>query len=255
MHTTSRLGAACAAIGLVLLSTTAAQADIVYDDLDATVDATHEAMSLQYDTADGIAGAAGATTLRIQIEGRPDDHPNCNLSGGDHFIQVAPAVDTTVASVALSDDGRFDSCDDTVTATVTPTGVGSTSVTFSEVDGLYNQGAQTRFLFEQAAFDVTVVEADLGSTGGGSTVCDEDPAAPAWATAILKGNGVKAKNIPNYVSSVAAEMGEGATFGGYDKNEHPSYEDEVWDYLSDLGLALQNGPAVVARPGWECTTG
>jgi hypothetical protein len=108
----------------------------------------------------------------------------------------------------------------------------------------------------QADFDVTVEE---GAGGGGGTVCDADPAAPAWAAALLKGNAVKAKGstLSNYVSSVAKHMGPRAAFDGVDKSDHPDYENAVWDYMkTELGLTLMKGPhdAAVVKPGWECTT-
>lgn len=56
-------------------------------------------------------------------------------------------------------------------------------------------------------------------------VCDADPAAPAWANAILRANGIKNKTtIQNTISSVAKHMTNGAMFDGIVKNAHPAYE-------------------------------
>lgn len=251
----SKLAALIAATTVLTLGATSAWADTVYNDLDATIDSAHESMSLTYDSATST-GSTGTTTLAIQIQGRSaGDHPGCNIQGGGHYITITPtSSDESVATVALSNGGRFDTCNDTVLATVTTTGIGTAAMTFGIDSDRTSNDPHLSFSLVEAAFDVTVVE---GATSvGGGTRCDADPAAPAWAAALLKGNNVKAKATAysNYISSVARAMGQGATFQSWEKNAHPAYETAVWNYMkSTLGLALPKGPAEVARPGWECT--
>ena len=84
------------------------------------------------------------------------------------------------------------------------------------------------------------------------TGCDVDPAAPAWANAILQKAGVKSKAASNYVSQIAQQMGSGATFGSYAKNAHPDYENAVHDALQALTGKTLPAAQDAARPGWDC---
>lgn len=251
--------AAVAAAALTVITATSAVADIVTNDLDSSVDSEMELVTLQYDDSGspGIAGPSKSTMLSIVIEGKDaGDHPGCNIQGGSHYLVLEPAYDTSVVDVALSNSGRFSSCDDTVVATVTPKKVGDTDVTFT---GMSRENGDPRsdFRYEPAAFKVVVERASLTDDPGAGTVCDADPAAPAWAAALLQGNNIKprtGKNAPNYIAMVADRMGPRATFEGFEKSAHPQYENAVWAFLEGQGLTLEKGPSDVARPGWECTT-
>lgn len=240
-------------VGALAFALTAANADIVYNSLDVTVDSTHEVMNL------ALGGAAGTTTLQIQIENHPD-HAGCNIQGAPNYVALdADSSQTSVATVAfLNGDDTFDTCEDVLTVVVTPLASGDSTITFSiDSDRTSNDPALT-FGLDQAAFDVHVADGTITPV---ETACDADPAAPAWAAAILQANGVKAKSATysNSISQVAQQMGTGATFpSGGDlvaKNDHPAYEEAVFTYLKTLpGLAgLQAGPAQAKRPGWECT--
>jgi hypothetical protein len=253
MFVRSKLVALIAATTLLTLGATSAWADVVYNDLDATIDSAYESMSLTYETGTSI-GSSRTTTLAIQIDGMPaGDHPGCNIQGGAHYITIAPTFSVaTVATVELSNSGRFDTCTDTVLATVTAQGVGTTDVTFEIVDERTSGDPHLTFSLAEAAFTVTVVE---GTTvGNPGTVCDADPAAPAWASAILKANGYKANSgaAKNYISQVAGAMSQRAEFGTYAKNAHPQYENAVLDFLK---IQTRNDGLVMgARPGWVCTS-
>ncbi len=257
-----RVAAVSAAAALTVLSATSAFADDVYNDLDGSIDVDHESMSLQYDDADSIPGPDGTTTMRVRVEDKGeggDDFNNCNLPG-NHTVTLVPAYNTGVVSVSIAGGGVIDACTDELLVTVTPVHSGTTAVTFSGLATGNPNAPFTAFDYSGADFDVTVMNTDLGDGNpGGGEICDADPAAPAWAAALLKGNGVKAKgkNAPNYVAMVAHEMGQGATFGSFAKSDHPEYEYAVWDYMkAELGLSLGKGPrhADVIKPGWECTT-
>jgi hypothetical protein len=243
------------AAGALALSAVAAHADTFYNTLDPTVDATHEVMKLV------VPGPDGTTTLKLQIDGRKaGDHPHCNIQGGAHWISLdAISSDATVATVAFAgDDNRFDACSDFVTVVVTPLQAGTTDVTFGQAADSTSNDPHLQWSFHEAAFTVNVADA---STGGGSgTVCDEDPAAPAWAAAILQANNYKPKrksdlSAANLISMVAKRMDQEAAFEGEAKNSHPEYENKVFDYLKTLpgGSGLTKGPADAARPGWVCT--
>lgn len=248
MQITTKFAALVAAAGLALVGP-AALADTVYNDLDNTIDSNLESLSLTYDTANS-AGTSGTTTLSIQVDGKPD-HPGCNIQGGAHYIALNPVVaNPAVASVTLSDDGVFDACTDHVTATVQALGVGTTAVTFIIDGSRTSNDPSLTFGLDETAFQVNVTEGTV--TPPPPVGCDVDPAAPAWANAILQKAGIKSKAATNYVSTIAQEMGTGATFAGYAKNAHPEYENAVQARLQQLtGKTLPSAQAA-ARPGWEC---
>lgn len=237
-------GAAC----VLALTGPSAFADTVYNDLDNSIDAELEVLNLTYDSL-AMSGTTGTTKLSIQVDGAPD-HPGCNIQGGAHYITLTPTTGTPgVAAVSLSNGGRFDACSDQVTATVEAIGIGSTTVTFAISESNTSNDPHLTFRLGEAAFTVNVEE------GTGTPVgCDADPAAPAWAAAILQKSGVKANSgNKNYVSMIANEMGNGATFGGFAKNAHPQYENAVHARLQTLtGKTLASAQSA-ARPGWVCT--
>ncbi len=87
--------------------------------------------------------------------------------------------------------------------------------------------------------------------------CDIDPAAPAWAVAIMQKSGIKSgtKQWSDTVTKVAQGMGQGATFGGYAKNAHPQYENAVQAFVQANipGKTIVSAQAA-ARPGWTCSS-
>lgn len=252
MRLGNRIAAGAAAAALTVLSATSAGADVVSNDLDTSVDAVHEQMNLTY------PGSAGSTKLYVIVEGipgggPPGEHPGCDINGSNK-ITLTPVLSVPgVATVSLSNGGVIDDCTDTVRATVTPVGLGSTEVSFSGVSKTPND-PNLSISYVAATFDVNVAQGT--SDGGGGSRCEADRAAPAWASALLKGNGLRAKvaGKPNFISSVARHMETGATFHSWGKAVHPYYENAVWDYMrTQLGLSLPKGPAEVKKPGWNCT--
>jgi hypothetical protein len=222
-------------------------ADTIYDTIDNTIDATHEQMNLTF------PGSPGSTTLKIQVNGHPD-HPGCNIQGGSHYVGlVASTSPAGVVDIAWGGgDAIFNACTDTLTVIVTPLAVGTTTVSFAIDEANTSNDPHLTFSLAQATFDVTVTE----GTGGGGNVCDADPAAPAWAAAILQKNGFKPKSsaFNNYISQVAHHMENGATFEGFAKNAHPQYENAVHDWMqTTFGITLPYSAAQSARPGWVCT--
>jgi len=236
-----------AALAVVCMAA-AALADTVYNTLDNTIDATHEQMNLV------VPGPAGSTTLKIEVQGHPD-HPGCNIQGGSQYIGLAASTSTPgiVDVTWANDDSVFNDCTETLTVIVTPLAVGTTTVSFAEDASKTSRDPHLTFSLGESTFDVNVT----AGSGGGGTICDADPAAPAWAAAILQKNGFKPKasSFSNYVSQVAHHMSNGATFEGFAKNAHPDYENAVHDWMqSTFGISLPYSAAQSARPGWECTT-
>ena len=263
MRTTTRMAAACAAAALTVLTATSAYADTVYNTLDASVDSTLETMDLQYDDVDSIAGAAGTTNLIVYaVDG--DSHKGCNLPGRGVSLKltadvttVSPDAAADVAKVELANDGVIQNCLEPLAVTVTPLHSGTATVTFTGEISTSDNSNLNDFTYDGAAFTVNVVDMDL-STGGGGSGCDAEPAAPAWAAALLKGNNVKAKGtlLGSYISAVAAEMDQRAAFGGVQKIDQADYANAVYAWMTTadegLHLTLTKGPADVAKPGWDC---
>jgi hypothetical protein len=245
MRKLSRFRLTVVAILALAGMTASAFADTVYNTIDNTVDATHEQMNLTF------PGSNGSTTLQLQVDGRPD-HPGCNINGAHYLGLAASTSPAGIVDISWGGgDAIFDECTDVLTVIVTPLAVGATTVTFTEDEANTSKDPHMTFNFGQATFDVNVT---AGSSGN---ACDADPAAPAWAAAILQKNGYKPKssNFSNYVSKVANHMGNGATFEGYAKNVHPEYENAVHDWMqSSFGISLPYSAAQSARPGWVCTS-
>jgi hypothetical protein len=237
-------------VGALAFGSTAATADTFYNTIDATVDAAPEVLNL------ATGGVPVGVPILLQIDGhQAGDHPNCNLNGDPHFVQLELANSTpAVASAAFAGgNDTFSSCDDELTVTVTPLTVGTTTITFSELLSDLSNDPHLKFSYAEASFTVAVVD---GTVDQHETTCDANPAAPAWAAALLKGNGVKSKpNGRNYVSEVAQHMTQRAEFDGVVKNAPDlAYADAVWSYMTTTQLLiLPKGPGDVAKPGWECT--
>jgi hypothetical protein len=258
LRITTKLFAAGAAAALALVGP-AAIADTFYNDLETpiTVDTALERMNLTYDTLNSL-GTNGSATIAIQVNGQPvddvADHPGCNIQGGHHFVSLsATSTNTAIATVLLSNSGTFDACTDTITATVTSQSVGDAVINFAvdDADTETNGDPHLNFLTSQADFEVHVTE----GAGTPPVGCDADPAAPAWAAAILQKSGVKAysKDWNNAIAYVAHIMTNAAVYQGYAKNAHPDYENAVRNTLAAyLPHKTIVSAQAAARPGWTC---
>jgi hypothetical protein len=235
--------------GAVLVTTAgAAFADTAINDLDLTPDAELEVMNLSYD-AGTMIGSTGSTVLRMRVDGPADgDRGGCNVNGATHFVTLtATSSDPNVAVLTNGPDYTFDTCDDLLTVSVAATGVGTAQILFAVTDSATSADPSGAvWSTAEADFQVNV------APGGGSTGCDADPAAPAWAAAILQKNGYKAgaKQTTNLISRIAGEMQQRADFNGVQKSDHPAYESAVLDRLKVL---TGNANLVLgSRPGWTC---
>jgi hypothetical protein len=115
--------ASFAAIGLIL-SSQAAWADDISNNIDASVDATAEVMAL------AVGGANGTTTLAVIPTGG-DGKPGCNLTGSTLFSASVTSSNPTAATVSPS-SVTFTSCGDTKILSVQPLSAGSTTISLSE---------------------------------------------------------------------------------------------------------------------------
>jgi hypothetical protein len=202
----------------------------------------------------------GITLVAVTDEWGGDK--GCNLKNEQndpgHFLDASvtssnPAVATVDASTL-----HFTGCGDTVSFDITGVSCGSATITVAYAADRSAGG--TNAIFSQGTIAVTVNGCDGPPTGIQDCA---HPAAPAWAAAILQGNGVKGSNkaYSKLISSVAHTMLQGAAFpSGSDviAKHQAAYSTAVWEYMQAENLAnnyklnLANGPASVARPGWEC---
>jgi len=239
-----------ASAALVMAAASSAHSDTIYNDLDGTVDAVLETMNLTYDSIGGT-GTSGSTLLHIRIDGAPD-HPNCNIQGAPQFVEVTGvSSDTNVAVLNNGPTYTFNTCDDFLSVGITATGLGSATISFTVTDENTPNDPNLVWSTVEADFIVNVIEGSGPPTG-----CDADPAAPAWAAAILQKSGYKpgAKQTTNLISKIAGEMTQQARFAGFDKNDHPNYEDAVQARLEVLtGNPNLASAQASARPGWVCT--
>lgn len=228
----------------------AVHADTVYNDLDGTIDPVLETMNLGWDSVN-LVGTTGSTMLQMRVDGPAEgDRGGCNVQGAPQWVDVtASSTDTSVVVLTNGPTYRFDLCTDTPTVAVQATGLGGADILFEVTDFASSPGATVVFPTEAADFHVNVTE------NGSSTGCDADPAAPAWAAAILQKSGYKpgAKQTTNLISKIAGEMTQGADFAGIQKPVHPEYEDAVQARLEVLtGNANLASAQAAARPGWVC---
>lgn len=116
-----KLLAAVTAGGLLLAGAGVAQADDVFNTIDATVDAEAETMPLN------VGGAAGTTTLAIDPTNDPGKN-GCNLTGSTVLTLSLASSDTAVATVSPA-SVTFGSCGETKVLTITPVAGGTATVT------------------------------------------------------------------------------------------------------------------------------
>jgi hypothetical protein len=200
--------------------------------------------------------------------------PACNIrtSSGAQYVKVS--VSSTNPAVATADvtELTFNDCGESHRIRIKAGSTvcnGTATINITVVDT--KTAAPPRVSFTDASIGVTlnVPNCDTGGGGGGTTICAQ-PAAPAWAAAILQANSIKpgSKAPTNYISQVAKMMMKGAAFPDYRapnpglvlpvlKTDQSGYADAVYAFLKTIidPNKLPNGPGAAARPGWvECTT-
>src|SRR5215208_685880 len=167
----------------VLLAVPAiALADIVANDLDATVDNTAEVMALEE------GGANGTSKLYVinQNTGQGDTNNACNLAGSSNLQLDVTSSNLGVATVSPA-SVTIDDCTTALlgkTITVTPVSAGSTTISVARKAGT-DSSAPGTFNLEPATFTVNVTpppneppEVSVsGVTGGASYEINDVPTA------------------------------------------------------------------------------
>jgi hypothetical protein len=253
------LGAGIGVLGMVLsLSSVAGADDIVPDSSTAAVTFSHPVTMNVTLVAVDDAGWNGDNQV----------HTLCNIrtSSGAQFVKTS--VTSSAPNIATVSTGELDftGCGQSFPITITGIACGSATININVFDT--KTAAPTHVTYSDTSVLVTVTDPSCtgGTTGGGIGQCAQ-PAAPAWAAAILQKNGVKANNktTANYISQVAKTMLQGASFPDYRPGHNPAteqvnkvdqgaYAESVWAYLKTItnGAVNTYGPQASARPGWEC---
>jgi hypothetical protein len=180
----------------------------------------------------------------------------CNLRGAGQYVTASVTSSNTNAATVSPATLTFNDCGESHDIRITGAVCGTATVTVHDVADNTAGGPHARF-------SDAVITADAGPCdggGGGITTCAQ-PAAPAWAAAILKANGIKpgSKTSSNLISQVAKRMGNGASFpdgsGGWiAKSDQDAYAAAVDAYLGGLTTLTKHWDTTgVARPGWACT--
>ena len=143
-HSLRRPGVVVLTALFVLTLGQAAVADDIRNDLDASIDATAEIMTLS------VGGSPGTTSLAV-IPRNLDGKNGCNLTGGTTLVVAVSTSDSSVATVSPTSI-TFGSCGATPTLTVTPHGHGATTISLSQTSN--NTGGS--FNLAPATFTVAV---------------------------------------------------------------------------------------------------
>lgn len=245
-------------------------------------------------TLAGVAGAddftsnasnpvASSTTVKVWVVATQDvvngdvDHKACNIGSANNHPFVTASITSSDTSVAEVNPGSmtFSGCGDAnsqdLTITVHPDLCLPKSATILIAESDRGPGNSVKGVFNTETINVQLAALNAsdplcgggGGGGGGTTLCSE-PAAPAWAAALLKASsGLKpkqAKDAPNYISEVAQHMTNGAVFEGITKSDQGganAYANAVrsWMMLQHPDLALATvSSAKLIRPGWDCVS-
>lgn len=245
---------------------------------------TTSADEFQPDTTSTTIANLSTATVNITLVATDDagwngdDQPQnrCNLRdnqsspGRAHYVVADVTSSVPTVATVSPETISFDRCGETKAVTITAHSCGATTLSVIQDRTQGHWAGGDNAVFSDAYITVTV----NGCNGGQPpvTTCAE-PAAPAWANAILKANTTKGKTPgnANTVSQVAAQMLPGAAFPDWRAGHNPAtqhvakvnqapYADAVHAYMTaptssgGLGLVLPKGPALSARPGWTCTT-
>lgn len=215
------------------------------------------------------------TTVSISLVAVPGEVPSdngdgCNIGNASDSHTVTAAIESSDTAVATVDPSSmtFETCGVGQNLTITvyqQVCNASATVTISE-QSVYPNDNSIKGAFNTETLIVNSAgsnNADPSCTGGGggTSICAE-PAAPAWAAALLKASGIKAKQttLSNYISSVAEHMGPQTEFDGTPKSAvgpgtGDAYPNAVRDYMvNTLGLTTlaDVDSARLIRPGWDC---
>ena len=194
----------------------------------------------------------------------------CNVGNTNDSLSVTAEISSSDPAVTVSPTTMtFGGCGSTLSQTLSikvTTGLcnvsGTVSITETSVSPNHHavKGAFNTETIQVTAAGSNPTDPSCGGPGPNPGTCSE-PAAPAWAAALLKASNLKPKpNGPNYVSLVAQHMTQGAMFDGVPKSDQgpgsgDTYPIAVRNYMvNTLGLAglATVDSARLIRPGWDC---
>jgi hypothetical protein len=254
------LGAAAAVLGMLCSMTSVANAD------DFSVDSTDAA---------AVAVMAPSDTAVIKVELVAADDPEwggdsrneCNLRAASGAHNVFASITSSNEDVATVEPAsiEFTDCGVPVEVTITTHTCNGTANIGIALDSSKSP-APTHVEFNETSVPVTVNQGtSCDGNGGGITTCAQ-PAAPAWAAAIMQKNSIKpgSKTWSSLMTQVAQAMLPGASFPNPGA-DHPAYKVHQDDYAGAVLRFLEgqldpektNFPkplSEVARPGWVCLT-
>lgn len=244
------------------------------------VGAASVAAADEFDT-DAPAPVTASTTVQVWVQNISGEGPwdtnadGCNINVANDNLTVTASITSNNANVTVNPNTMtFGACGSgasqplqivvtqqlctAVTGTVT---IAKRSVTpnANAVKGVFNT--------ETIQVSAPAINPEDSSCNGGPnpppSTCSE-PAAPAWAAALLKATNLKPKqSATNFVSLVAAHMTQGAVFDGVPKSDQgpdtgDDYPTAVRSYMINT-LGVHNlatlADARLIRPGWNCTAG
>jgi hypothetical protein len=186
---------AAAVAGVVFAISGAALADDISNNLDASVDAVAEVMTLN------VGGPNGATKLYV-VPQNGDGKSGCNLTGSTTLVLSVSSNNTSVATVSPS-SVTFTSCGTEPTLTVTPHNQGSATISVSQTSnstgGTFNLAPAT-FTVNVAPPPNTPPHVSIdGATLGSSYEKGSVPAATCQVTDAEDGN----SSFPATLSSIS----------------------------------------------------
>ena len=174
-----------------MVSATAVSADDISNNLDASIDAVAEVMTLS------AGGALGTTNLYVQP--RNDDGKNgCNLTASSTLVLSVSSSNTGVASISPS-SVTFTSCGDTPTLTVSPGNQGSATISVSQTsnttEGTFNLASATFTVNVAPPANTPPQISVIGVDGGTSYAKGSVPSASCDVTDAEDGNSTFAATL------------------------------------------------------------
>jgi hypothetical protein len=200
-------------VTFLIAFSTAAIADNIVNNLDASIDAEAEIMPLN-------VGASGTTSLYVDpVNG--DGHNGCNFQGTETLVLAVASSDTSKATVSPS-SLTFGSCGDVKILTVTGVAAGSATISVSQTS---NNTGDT-FNLDPATFTVNVTPPPntppsisvTGVTGGASYEFGSVPSAGCAVTDTEDGNST-------FAATLSAVSGPLSAYGLGSQTASCSYTD------------------------------
>ncbi|WP_353710428.1 PxKF domain-containing protein [Arthrobacter sp. K5] len=195
--------AAVTVSGLLLSAAGVAQADVVYNNVDASLDAAAESMPLN------VGGGTGTTTLAVS-PANDDGKNGCNLTGST-VLTLGLASSNPAAATVSPSSVTFTACGSTKLVTVTPVAAGLTTIsaiqTFNNTGGTFDLAPAT-FTVNVAApapANTAPTLSVAGVTTGASYSKGAVPAASCSIVDAEDGNSTVAATLSGITGPYAAD--------------------------------------------------